>query len=61
MKQKKNKKNESAKKDKNPFDQMWFWLHLASIEYTDFVQSKDERNDKQKHPIEMKKSHSIAP
>jgi len=62
MKQKKHLKNKPAKKDvSNPFNEMWFWLGLASIEFTDFIQSKDERNDKQNHSVEMKKSHSIAP
>jgi hypothetical protein len=47
MKRKKYHRNKLTQSDDyNPFDEIWFWLHLASIsiEYTDFKCSQDKHD-----------------
>ena len=61
MERKKYHKNKLAQKDDyNPFDEMWFWLHLALMptECTDFMCSQDKGNVKQNHCIDRQNSHS---
>jgi hypothetical protein len=49
MERKKHHKNKLAQKDDyNPFDEMWFWLHLASMP----VECQDKDDLKQNHCID---------
>jgi fructose-1,6-bisphosphatase len=60
MERKKCHKNELTQRDdQNPFDEIWFWLHLASIsiECTDFMRSQDKHDVKQKHHKESKQPY----
>jgi hypothetical protein len=54
MKRKKYYKNKLTQKDYNPFDEMWFWLHLASIP----IKCQNKHDLKQSHCIDKQNSNS---
>jgi len=56
MKRKKYHKNKITKKDYNPFNQMWFWLHLASIPMDYSVCDQDKNNPKKNHCVDIQNS-----
>jgi hypothetical protein len=61
MKRKKYNKNKLMQKGNYcPFDEIWFWLQLASIsiEYTDFICSQDKHDVMQNHCVDKQKFSS---
>ena len=54
MKHKKYYKNKPTQKDDyNPFNEIWFWLHLASIP----IECQDKHDLKQNHCIDKQNSN----
>jgi len=60
MIRKKHHKNKVTQKDYNPFDEIWFWLHLASIN-TDIMCRQDKHYEKQNPRIDKQNSYPTAP
>jgi hypothetical protein len=60
MKRKKYHRNKlTQRNDYNPFDEIWFWLHLASIPI-EFMFGQDKHDEKQNHCIDKQNSHLTA-
>jgi hypothetical protein len=64
MKRKKYHRNKLTQSDDyNPFDEIWFWLHLASIsiEYTDFICNDGKHDVMQNDCVDKQNPHPSAP
>jgi hypothetical protein len=58
MKREKYRKNKLTQKNNyNPFNELWFWLQLASIR-TDFICSQDKHDEKQNYCIDTQNPNS---